>query len=123
MAELLRILAVDDEPSIVASMQVIFEGSRFIMTTAQDGGDALDQVALGSPPYDVVITDSNMPRLSGVEFVRKLRQDNFAGKIVVISAHLSAELCAAYQELKVDMMIEKPFDIHRLRETLEQLAA
>jgi DNA-binding response OmpR family regulator len=123
MAEVLRILAVDDEPSIVASMHLVFEAPRYFMATALDGGAALDQVASDSVSYDIVVTDNNMPLLSGVELVRRLRETNFRGKIVVLSAHLTAEIRAAYRQLKVDMMIDKPFDIHQLRKTIEQLAA
>ncbi len=123
MAEVLRILAVDDEPSIIASMHFVFEAPRFLTTTARDGGDALARFASDYAAYDIVVTDNNMPGVSGVELVRRLRETNFAGKIVVLSAHLSPELRAAYGELNVDMMIDKPFDIYQLRKKIEQLAA
>ena len=73
-------------------------------------------------PFDVVITYNNMPGVSGVELVRQLRERSFAGKIIVLSAHLSSDVRAAYAEMDVDAMIEKPFCVHALRKTLDELA-
>jgi two-component system chemotaxis response regulator CheY len=63
-----------------------------------------------------------MPKVSGIELVRRLRAANFAGKIVVLSAHLTDENRSAYAELKVDTMLTKPFDVHELREVIDTLA-
>ena len=117
------ILVVDDEPSITQSMRFIFERPRYELTSAQDGDDALAQVESDPDPYDVVITDNNMPRLSGVELVRQLRERHFGGKIMVLSAHLSSDLRKAYEQMDVDVMIDKPFDIYELRRALDSLAA
>jgi len=123
MRAAVRILAVDDEPSITQSMRFIFEQPRYQVTSAQDGDDALSQLAADPDTYDVVITDNNMPNVSGVELVQKLRERSFTGKIMVLSAHLSCELRAAYKKMAVDAMIDKPFDIHELRKTLDMVAA
>jgi DNA-binding NarL/FixJ family response regulator len=64
----------------------------------------------------VVITDHRMPRASGLELMRRLRARNFGGKIVVLSAHLSAEVLHAYEELKVDMMMPKPSNFGELQQ-------
>ena len=47
---------------------------------------------------------------------------NFGGKIIVLSAHLTDENRRAYAELKVDMMLTKPFDVQELREVVDSLA-
>jgi DNA-binding response OmpR family regulator len=52
-----------------------------------------------------------------------LRERHFPGKIVVLSAHLSTDVRAAYQEMEVDALIEKPFSVKALRAKLDQLAA
>ena len=118
----LKILAVDDEPSIAQSMRFIFGRPLYELSSAQDGETALAQLAAEADPFDVVITDNNMPGVSGVEFVRQLRERSFAGKIMVLSAHLSSDVRAAYAEMDVDAMIEKPFCVHALRKTLDKLA-
>jgi two-component system, chemotaxis family, chemotaxis protein CheY len=118
----LNILAVDDEPSVASSLKFVLAGAERQLTTAGDGDEALERVAANHPPFDVVITDNNMPRMSGLELVRRLREENFAGKIVVLSAHLSDENRRAYEALHVDEMIPKPFDIGHLRETIDRLS-
>lgn len=119
----MKILAVDDEPSIATSMQYIFSRPRYELTSACDGKDALSRFSADSAPYDVIITDNNMPHLTGVEFVRKLRERGFQGKIMVLSAYLTPELRAAYTGMNVDVILDKPFNIRDLREKLDLLVA
>jgi DNA-binding response OmpR family regulator len=123
MGNSVKVLAVDDEPSITQSMRFIFEQPTYELTSAEDGEAALACVAADDDPFDVVITDNNMPGVSGIELVRQLREQNFPGKIMVLSAHLSVDVRAAYQAMEVDSMIEKPFNVQALRQALDQLAA
>lgn len=69
-------------------------------------------------PFDVVITDHRMPRMGGLQLVQRLRAKNFVGKILVLSGHLSDEDIRAYEALKVDMMMSKPFDFDELQEAM-----
>jgi CheY-like chemotaxis protein len=117
----LHILAVDDEPSVTYSLSFVLGGPARKLTTASDGDEALERVASNHPPFDVIITDNNMPRLSGLELVRRLRAEKFGGKIVILSAHLTEELRRAYTALRVDQMLAKPFDVGELRQVIERL--
>ncbi len=119
----LKILTVDDEPSINQSMRFIFERPLYELSSEQDGESALARMAGDPEPFDVVITDSNMPGVSGMELVRQLRAQSFSGKIMVLSAHLSTEVRTAYEAMGVDALIEKPFSVKALRAKLDQVAA
>jgi DNA-binding response OmpR family regulator len=123
MSSALKILAVDDEPAIAQSMRFIFERPLFELASAEDGETALAKMEQDPDPFDVVITDNNLPGVSGVELVRELRERHFPGKIMVLSAHLSADLRAAYQELAVDAIVDKPFSVNALQAKVRQLAA
>jgi DNA-binding response OmpR family regulator len=123
MRRALKILAVDDEPSLTASLHDIFERPDYELTSALDGDDALALLSADPAPYDVVITDNNMPHVSGVDLVRELRERSFSGKIIVLSAHLTSEVRETYVRMNVDAILDKPVDIHELRETLELLVA
>ena len=92
MGAALKILAVDDEPSIMHSMRYIFAAPRYEVTGAQDGDDALARLDANSDVYDVIIVDQKMPHLTGVELVQEIRKRGLAGKIMVLSAHLSSEV-------------------------------
>jgi DNA-binding response OmpR family regulator len=119
----LKILAVDDEPSIAACLSFIFQRPRYELTSARNGNDALAQLSAAAASYDVVITDNEMPHVSGVELVRALREQSFPGKIMVLSGHLTAETREVYTQMRVDAILDKPFDSYELRDRLELLVA
>lgn len=119
---LLNILAVEDETAVAQLLALVLGGPNCKVATAGDGKIALAKIAAAERPFDLVITDHRMPRVSGLELVRQLRANNFGGKVVVLSAHLAEDNIKAYQELGVDMMISKPFDVDELRRTIDSLA-
>jgi len=67
-----RILVVDDEPSICETTAFLLEAAGYEVSTAVDGFDALLQ--LKSVPFDVIISDLNMPHMSGFEFLSVVRR-------------------------------------------------
>lgn len=115
MREALQILAVEDEKAVAQILAVVLGGPMAKVTRAADGWEALIKVAANSRPFDLIITDHRMPRMGGLELVRQLRAKNFGGKILVLSAHLADEDIRAYEELKVDMMMSKPFDFQEIQ--------
>jgi CheY-like chemotaxis protein len=122
MNDNLRILAVEDEAAVAQLMALVLCGPTSKVTNACNGEEALAKIAASSKPFDIVITDHSMPRMTGLELVRRLRARQFGGKVVVLSAHLSRENVQAYSELKVDLMLSKPFDLDELRRAIDVLA-
>jgi CheY-like chemotaxis protein len=114
-----RILAVDDEPMIGRSISSVLEAPHRHITVATNGQEALAKLAKEN--FDIVITDHRMPRSGGLELVRKLRQRDYEGKIVVLSAYLSPENIGVYEQLDVDEVLGKPFDAADLRQTIARL--
>ncbi|HEV2046200.1 MAG TPA: response regulator [Chthoniobacterales bacterium] len=119
----LKILAVDNEPSVTLSLRYIFAGPRYKLTSVESGIDALARLDANSDRYDVIIVDQKMPNLTGVELVSAIRDRGIAGKIIVVSAHLSSEIREAYERMDVHVMFGKPFDIGELRSAVDSLAA
>jgi CheY-like chemotaxis protein len=117
-----RILAVEDETAVARLLALVLCGPACKVVTACDGAEALEKIATSAQPFDVVITDHQMPKATGLELVRQLRRDEFGGKIAVLSAHLNEENTRAYEKLGVDLMLSKPFDIDELRHAVEVLA-
>jgi ATP-dependent Lon protease len=115
----LRILGVDDEPIIGESIACVLEAPHRKIVIAKDGQEALAMAA--KQKFDVVITDHRMPRSGGMELVRKLRERDYTGKIVVISGHLSPENIGTYEDLAVDQVVGKPFDSTELRDLIADL--
>ena len=119
----LTILAVEDETAVAQFLALVLCGPNCKVITAGDGREALIRFDSATRPYDVVITDHKMPRMSGLELVRELRQRQFEGKIAVLSAHLTEPNRRAYEDLHVDLMLAKPFDIDELRRAVDVLTS
>jgi EAL domain-containing protein (putative c-di-GMP-specific phosphodiesterase class I)/FixJ family two-component response regulator len=82
----IRILVLDDEHFMLKLHVHMLAGLGYTSVTACDNGpEALEWVdAPGSPP-DLVLLDLNMPRMDGIEFVRKLVERGYAGSLVLVS--------------------------------------
>lgn len=123
MDALLRILAVDNEPSVTLSLKFVFAGPHYEFTCVENGNAALARIDANCDPYDVIIVDQKMPHLTGVELVSALRERGIIGKIIVVSAHLSSEIREAYARMDVHEMFPKPFNVGELRSAVDRLAA
>lgn len=115
MEAALKILAVDNAPSVTLSMRYLFDGPRYALTTVNDGDAALAQLGVDPDPFDVIIVDQKMPHLSGLELVSEIRKRGICAKIIIVSAHLTSEIRRAFEGLDVHVMLGKPFDIDMLR--------
>ena len=111
----LNILLAEDERSVAFSISFALKADGHRIEIVSDGDEALSELTRKPGAFDLLITDHSMPRMNGVELVKRLRETAFRGRIVVLSAYLSAENRAAYAALGVDTMIPKPFDVHQLR--------
>jgi DNA-binding response OmpR family regulator len=118
----IKILAVDNEPSVTLSLRYVFASPRYEVTCVGDGDDALEKLFPGSHAYDVIIVDQKMPNVTGVELVEEIRKRGVGGKILVVSAHLSSDVRDAYEKLGVNDVFSKPFNVNELRATVDQLA-
>ena len=117
----MQILVVEDEKAVAHMIAMVLGGPAAKVVKARNGWEALIKVGATARPFDVVITDHRMPRMGGLQLVRQLRTQNFGGKILVLSAHLSDEDIRAYEDLSVDMMMSKPFDFDELQQAMAVL--
>jgi CheY-like chemotaxis protein len=117
----LRILVVEDEKALAHMIAMLLGGPAAKVIRAANGFEALMKIGAAARPFDVLITDHQMPRVNGLELVRRLRTQDFDGKILVLSGQLSDEDIAAYEALNVDMMMSKPFDFDELQQAMAVL--
>jgi CheY-like chemotaxis protein len=118
-----RILAVDNEPSVTLSLQYVFSGPRYELTCVDSGNAALAKLDANLELYDIIIVDQKMPHLTGAELVSAIRQRGITGKIIALSAYLSSEIREAYERMDVHVMFSKPFNVTELRCAVDRLAA
>jgi two-component system, OmpR family, response regulator RegX3 len=106
-----RILVVDDEPAIRDAVGYALRTEGFDVDVVADGEEALD-AALGSP-YDVVVLDLMLPRMSGTEVCRRVRAES-AVPIIMLTAR-GAELDRVMGlEVGADDYVTKPFSMAEL---------
>jgi DNA-binding response OmpR family regulator len=121
--DVVRVLAVDDDPTILRLLEVNLEMDGHEVHTATDGQDALDRVGEVLP--DVVILDVMMPNLDGWQVCERLRADErFADlPVVFLSARAQESDLTRGDNAGADAYVTKPFDPLALVELVERLGA
>lgn len=114
-----KILIVDDEPEIIAELVEYFTDKGYQVTEASGGLEALDKFLLERT--DVVITDIKMPRGSGDELIKRLRQMDRHLPIVAFTGYYSAEELAQARDAGATVTLTKPIAICELSDTLATL--
>lgn len=77
-----RVLVIDDEPDVVRLILKVLSGRGHIVQTARDGASALQRVKLEAP--DVILLDSDLPKIDGAEVCRRLKAEASTQKIPVV---------------------------------------
>ncbi len=111
-----RILVVDDEPSMRKLISIVLANSGYEVESAEDGAVAWE--ALQSGHFDLLITDQNMPRLSGLELVKNLRLASMDLPVVMVTGAVPEEELAQDASLHLTATISKPFELSHLLETV-----
>ena len=114
----LNILAVDDEAGTRTALNVVLKLAGHSAKFAKDGDEALEMYEHSDIPFDLVITDHQMVRVSGLDLVRRLREKGYHGEIVVLTAYTGSFEEQEYKKLEVVGVMEKPFNTADLRKWL-----
>lgn len=115
-----RVLIADDSETILLLMQTRLEMEGYEVTTASDGQEVLDSLEAAANGPDVILLDAMMPRLSGQDVLRTLREEGSEVPIVIVSAHQEEEAVGPTSGVSADGYIRKPIDFDVL---LEKIAA
>lgn len=82
------VLIVEDEEILRDTYQIILSSEPYDIEIARDGEDALDIVRERS--FDLILLDIMMPRMDGISFLKKCKEDSIALKAVVVLSNLSS---------------------------------
>jgi len=110
------IALVDDDENILASLKIFFEQEGYAVRTYHDGAAAL--AALSEQPPDVAILDVKMPRMDGIEVLRKLRQNSNLPVIFLTSKDEEMDEVVGFN-VGADDYITKPFSQRLLAERVK----
>lgn len=116
-----RILIVDDEPSIVISLQYLMRREGYEVAVAGDGEAALQAIEAGPP--DLVILDVMMPKLNGFDVCRRIRaEERWKGvRVLMLTAKGREVEMARGLELGADAYVTKPFSTKELVAEIRRL--
>jgi len=115
----LRILVVDDDISICRFNTEALSRSGYGVDVAADGAAAWQ--ALETDNYDLLITDNNMPKISGVELLKRLRAARMALPVIMVSGTIPTEELNRHPGLQLEATLLKPYTMEELIGTVESV--
>ena len=116
----MRVLLIEDEPQL---REQIGQHLRQQQLTVDMSADGEDGFYLGSEyPYDVAVIDLGLPKLSGIEVIKKLREQNITFPILILTARGRWQDKVEGLEAGADDYLVKPFHFEELLARLNALA-
>jgi len=112
-----KILVVDDEPSILELIEYNLESNDYQVTTATDGEMALDKA--NSDEFDLMLLDQMLPKMSGIEVLKKMRKSGNLTPVIFLTALDSEDNKIEGLISGADDYITKPFSIKELLARIE----
>ncbi len=114
-----RILIVDDDKAICDYMQTLLEKDGFIVKTVSDPTLVEDEVRAGD--YHVMILDLMMPKLDGIEVLKRVRAIDSDIAVVIFTAHPNLDSAVASMKLDAVDYLKKPFNVDEFRDVLARV--
>ena len=107
-----RVLVVDDDAALRYTLQEILESAGLEVELAEDGAQALER--LDAEPCQLVISDLRMPKVDGLELLRKVRARPTPPRVILITAHGSEKQAVEAMKLGAFDYVTKPFELEEL---------
>jgi CheY-like chemotaxis protein len=107
-----KILVVDDNQNIANLVETILESSGYSCTKANNAKQCLELIYDNKNSYDLILMDLSMPEMSGIDVLKKLKQDGLLNKHRVVFFSASSLTDAENEDLKkIDVLdaMRKPF--------------
>jgi DNA-binding NtrC family response regulator len=116
----MRVLVVDDDCTLTSSIREVLENEGIEVMTAKDGIDGYSAYLAFMP--DVVVTEVQMPRRSGVEMMQRIRNHHPGIQTVYMSGHMGAVRPFLREEAKRFLVtfFEKPFPLNSLKQVVDR---
>ena len=102
-----RVLVLDDDTATRQISALFLARSGYLVDTAEDGEAGWD--ALRSTRYDLLVTDNDMPRLTGMQLVERLRSVGLTLPVIVASGSVDLHEAHDYPQLALTAVLHKPF--------------
>lgn len=104
----LRILCVDDNDAILATLKLAFTTAGFEVETAYNGFNALTKLTKKPRAFQVITTDLRMPGIDGFALIEKSRIAGYTGAIIIYAGSITPDAVQRLEGLNVNYIFEKP---------------
>ncbi len=119
MARTYNILIVDDEQSVVFLLkEELSEFEKYDVTVAYDGAEAIN--ILQSQPFDVVLLDVKMPRVSGIEVLKYIREQHPTTIVLMLTNFADVKTAIETMKLGAYDFVSKPYEREELLATIDR---
>jgi DNA-binding response OmpR family regulator len=113
------ILIAEDDHDVRRLNTEVLIHSGYRVDAAQDGALAWDILQIKS--YHLLITDHDMPKMSGTELVKKVRAARMALPVIMVSGKIPEEMLKEHSGLQINATLSKPYDIMELLDTVKDV--
>ena len=108
----MRLLLVEDDTMIGEAVLDVLRAEHFAVDWVRDG--AMADTALQSESYDLVLLDLGLPRMDGIEVLRRLRTRRHATPVLIVTARDAVQDRIAGLDAGADDYVLKPYDLDEL---------
>ncbi|HZV00982.1 MAG TPA: sigma-54 dependent transcriptional regulator [Planctomycetota bacterium] len=116
-----RVLVVDDERSLLETLEIVLRRSGHEVLTSDDEASALELFREKKP--DIVLQDVRMGEIGGLELLKRFKSISPAVPVIVITAYSTWENAVTAMRLGAYDFVKKPFDNDQIRETVARAIA
>ncbi|CAN5823569.1 N/A [soil metagenome] len=117
-----RVLVIDDEPDVVRLIVKVLSGRGHMVQIARDGASALQRVKLEPP--DVILLDSDLPKIDGAEVCRRIKTDATTADIpIVMMTSTYIDIFDVNAEGGPEAFVVRPFVREVLANVVERVLA
>jgi len=120
-----RVLVIDDESTIRAALRRFFKRRDWIFDEAEDGARGLEKLLAPGADYTAIISDLRMPGMSGMALHDELarQRPELLDRLVFSTGDVASKDAAEFVQRTRCIILEKPFELSTLGETLERIRA
>ncbi|MBN2301660.1 MAG: sigma-54-dependent Fis family transcriptional regulator [Lentisphaerae bacterium] len=117
---MIRILVVDDEPSLLTVLSALLKAQQFEVVTARNGEEALKVLEAENANFDLLLSDVRMSPMDGVELLKRAHEKWPSLVAIMLTAYTSVDTAVAALKLGAYDYLPKPFKIDELITTIQR---
>lgn len=116
-----KVMIVEDNPQNMKLIEMLLRAKSYVLLKARDGEEALDVATREKP--DLIVMDMQLPKMSGIEVTKRLRQMPVFSQIPIIAltAYAMRGDKERFLEAGCDAYISKPINTRELPEIIDQM--